>query len=71
MMRDVLVLGMFLASAGCSGAEAASEPQSAESDDSATVFEPLEDTLESAEGIQRTKDERADEQRRRIEAAEQ
>ena len=57
--------------AGCSGSEepaaAAAKPEAAQKRE--TVFDPLTSTIGRAEGVQKTVDEQAAEQRRRIDEA--
>lgn len=72
MTRYGFIIGALLVVAGCGGSESgngsASEP-AAERAERPTVFDPLVQSLERAEGVQQTIDDRAAEQRRRLEEA--
>ena len=70
MTRHGFVIGALLVVAGCGASESADEPARAEPTERPTVFDPLAQSLERAEGVQQTIDDRAAEQRRRLEEAE-
>lgn len=67
-MRIETALVATLLLAGCGGAEPPATPASAEP--RPTVFDPLVETLERAEGVQQTVDQQAADLRRRLEEAE-
>jgi hypothetical protein len=62
----LMLLAAGLAGCGGSGPPAASEPKEPQP----TVFDPLTDTIERAQGVQRTVDAQAAELRKRVEEAE-
>lgn len=59
---------VFVAACGGSAEPAAEQADGASRE---TVFDPLVDTMDRARGVQQTIDERAAEQRRRLDEAEQ
>lgn len=59
---------VLVAACGGGGEPAAEEAEGASRE---TVFDPLVDTLDRSRGVQQTIDERAAEQRRRLDEAEQ
>lgn len=71
-LTGAALLALLLAT-GCGSGEPPPEPGAdapAPTSDDSGAFEPLTDTVERAEGVQSTVDERADELRRRTEEAE-
>jgi hypothetical protein len=68
VIGTAIVLAIGLAACGDSAEPAAERAESAPRE---TVFDPLVGTIDRARGVQQTIDERAAEQRRRIEQDEQ
>lgn len=65
MKVSILLLGLGLALSACG-----SSNESATRSDDETVFDPLTETLDRAEEVQSTLDERAEALRRRVEESE-
>ena len=73
MMRYGFIIAAVLVVAGCGGSGSGSGSAREPAVDGAgqpTVFDPLVQSLERAEGVQQAIDDRAAEQRRRLEEAE-
>jgi hypothetical protein len=72
MKVGLVLAGTVLAVAGCGSSEPPNEPprDNAQTDRN-TVFAPLVDSIDRAEGVQQTIDDQAAELRRRLEEAEE
>ncbi len=70
MTRFGFIAGCLLIAAGCADSRPQGESPTADPAGQPSVFDPLIQTLERTEDVQQTLEERAAEQRRRIEEAE-
>lgn len=69
-MRTLIVLGLAIFAAACGGPSEPSPPPSADAPRRETVFDPLVGTLDRAKAVQKTVDDQAAEQRRKLEELE-
>ncbi len=68
LMSSLLLVALAVALTACGSGEPPPQEQKAQRKES--VFDPWTGTIERAKGVQRTVDDQAAEQRRKIEAAE-
>ena len=69
-MRMLVVFAYLCLLAGCGQSEDRSPAASTDAPERPTVFDPLTDTLDRAQGVEDTLRESAEERRRQLEAAE-